>query len=121
MGPDDFPLPRHVGSADLPFGWERALLARINDGDGDALLELRCRWGEWICGRVYHVTRDWLAASLLTSGVFACLWRTPTDFDPGELRRSLVLLAEQRAHQWLASTADDIDPDAVHLRPVGTV
>jgi hypothetical protein len=109
MDPDNFPLPRHIGSADLPVGWDRLLLARISDGDGDALLELRWRWGEWICGRVYDVTRDWLAASLLTSGVFACLWRAPADFDSGGLRDSLVSLAEERAHEWMESTAADID------------
>lgn len=102
MRPDSFPLPRHVGSADLPFGWERLLLDRISNGDSDALLELRWRWGEWICGRIYRVTGDWLAASLLTSGVFVCLWRDPSDFDPAGLRHSLLCLAERRAHQWMA-------------------
>jgi hypothetical protein len=119
MGPDDFPLPRHVGSADLPSGWERLLLARISAGDGDALLELRWRWGEWICGRVYRVTCDWMAASLLTSGVFVRLWRDPADFDPGGLRHSLLSLAEQRAHQWMASTAEDIDMSGMQERPIG--
>ena len=106
MGPDDFPLPNHVGSGDLPQGWECLLLARISDGDGEALLELRWRWGEWICGRVYHVTNDWLAASLLTSGVFARLWRAPAAFDSGNLRHSLLSLAEQRAHQWTVSNQE---------------
>ena len=106
MRPDCFPLPRHVNSADLPAGWERQLLARISDGDSDALLDLRWRWGEWLCGRVYHITDDWMAASFLTAGVFMRLWRAPADFDSGRLRHSLLLLAEQRAYQWLASRAD---------------
>lgn len=109
MGPDDFPLPHHVGSGDLPDGWERLLLARISDGDGDALLELRWRWGEWLCGRVFRLTHDWLAASLLTSGVFARLWRAPADFDSGGLRQSLLSLAEQRARQWIVSNQEDFD------------
>ena len=115
MHPDCFPLPRHVSSADLPTGWERQLLARISDGDGDALLDLRWRWGEWICGRVCHITHDWMAASFLTAGVFMWLWRAPADFDSGRLRHSLLALAEQRAYQWLASSAA---PWPVH--PIGT-
>jgi len=115
MRPDSFPLPRHVGSADLPAGWDRLLLARISDGDSDALLDLRWRWGEWICGRVCHITHDWMAASFLTAGVFMRLWRAPADFDPCRLRHSLLVLAEHRAYQWLASSAD---ARAVH--PIGT-
>lgn len=107
MSLDHWSQPRHISSADPPAGWERSVLVRIGDGDADALLELRWRWGEWICARLYHITHDWLSASLLTVGVFMCLWHAPADFDPGELRHSLLSLAERRAHQWMASTAED--------------
>jgi hypothetical protein len=113
MSLDDWSQPRHISSTDPPVGCERSVLVRIGDGDGDALLELRWRWGEWICARLYHITHDWLSASLLTVGVFMCLWRNPVDFDPGGLRHSLLSLAERRARQWVASTAEDTDMPGV--------
>lgn len=85
------------------------VLARIGNGDSDALREVRWQWGEWICGRLHGITHDWMSASLLTAGVFVRLWRTPADFAPGGLRHSLLSLAEQRAYQWMASTAEDTE------------
>lgn len=79
-------------------------MARIADRDAGALLELRDRLGGVILDRARSVTGDRLVATLVTCGVLMRVWRCPADFTGGDLRTSLLSLAELRATQWLAST-----------------
>jgi hypothetical protein len=81
-------------------------VARIADRDSAAMLELRDRLGGVILDRVCGVTGDRFVAGLVTSGVLMRVWRRPGDFSGADLRLALLSLAEQRAHQWLATTAD---------------
>lgn len=81
-------------------------MARIADRDGTALLELRDRLGDSVFDRAFGITGDRLVAMLVTSGVLMMVWRCPAAFAGSELRVALPSLAEQRARQWLASTAD---------------
>lgn len=87
-------------------GEEGSLLARIADHDGAALLQLRDRLSGPIRDRAYSVTHDRLVATLITSGVLRMVWRCPAAFVGDDLRVALPSLAEHRARQWLASTAD---------------
>jgi hypothetical protein len=76
-------------------------VSRIADGDCDALLELRDRFGELIYDRVHHMTGDRLVATFVTSGVLMRVWRRPADFGARGLATALLSLAEQRAYRWL--------------------
>jgi len=81
-------------------------MARIGDGQSEALLELRQRLGARVFHRANGITDDVMAATLVTAGVFMRVWRRPADFDAGRLEASLLSLAERRAQQWLASATD---------------
>jgi hypothetical protein len=85
--------------------WERLLIGRISDGDGDALLELRDRIGDAVSARVQQITNDHLVAMFVTAGVFARLWSCPAEFDVRDPLAALLGLAEKRSYQWLASSA----------------
>lgn len=52
------------------------------------------------------MTNDHLVASLVTSGVLMRVWRCPAAFTGDGLQGALLSLAEQRARQWLATTAN---------------
>ncbi|HVV19776.1 MAG TPA: hypothetical protein VHF06_10090 [Pseudonocardiaceae bacterium] len=49
------------------------------------------------------VTGDPLVAGLVTCGVLTRVWRCPAEFTGNDLHGSILSVAEQRAHQWLAS------------------
>jgi len=121
VDPADPHLPRVIGPrvigpvAGHPVDWEQPLLARVVARDAGALFELRERLGGPVFDRVRDLTGDRLVASLVTSGVFTWLWRSPADFAGRDLRRSLLAMAASRARQWLASTAN---PDATRLAAV---
>jgi DNA-directed RNA polymerase specialized sigma24 family protein len=85
------------------MGWASSILARIDAGHSDALLELRRRLGVPVFHRAYGITGDAMAATLVVAGVFMLVWRRPRDFDVDDLEASLLSLADRRAHQWLAS------------------
>jgi hypothetical protein len=96
-------------------GWELPLVARIADGDGAALLELRDRLGESIFDRVLSVTDDRMVATFVTTGVLMRVWRCPAEFAVRDLTAALFALAEERALEWLAAATE---PPPVVLRMV---
>lgn len=67
------------------------------------MLELRDRLGMSILDSVRRVTGDPLVASLVTCGVLTRVWRCPAEFTGNDPRGTILSLAQQRAHQWLAS------------------
>lgn len=83
------------------IGWERPLLIRIQDGDCQALEELYEALGRMVYDSAHRITRESLAAELITAGVFIRLWRCPQEFTPGNLLRSLTRLADRRATSWI--------------------
>jgi hypothetical protein len=82
-----------------------ALLMRIRAGDRDALCELHETLGWLVYGKAHHITRERLAAELITAGVFALVWQSPHEFAPNELRHTLTQLAGRRAHDWVRTAS----------------
>lgn len=83
------------------IGWEHPLLVRIHAGDWKALLELYEEFGWMVYNRAHRITGERLAAELITVGVFTRLWRCPHEFPAENLQRSLKLLADRRATEWV--------------------
>lgn len=77
------------------------MLDRILAGDSEALLDLYGRVGWLVYSRARRITNERLVAELITVGVFTRVWRRPQDFSADRLQRSLQLLADQRATQWI--------------------
>ena len=103
LAPGFFPPPHAAPRLALApsIGWEQPLLVRIHDGDCLALEELYEALGRPVYDSAHRITRESLAAELITAGVFIRLWRCPQEFPPGNLLRTLTRLADRRATRWI--------------------
>jgi RNA polymerase sigma-70 factor (ECF subfamily) len=75
---------------------DAAAIARLADGDRDALRDLFERYGSLVHSVAYRVVRDHQLAEECTQDVFVTLWRRAGDFDAGRGRVAAWLLAIAR-------------------------
>jgi RNA polymerase sigma factor (sigma-70 family) len=75
------------------------LVARLCDGNGDALAEVYDRYASLVHGVARRVLGDEMSAEDVTQDVFAHLWRYPdrVDLERGNLRSYLGVMAHRRA------------------------
>ena len=79
--------------------WERAVRARLVDGDDAALGEVYDQYSSFVFGLAQRVIRDARAAEDVSQEVFLHVWEHPDAFDPGRgsLRTWLGTLTHRRA------------------------
>jgi RNA polymerase sigma-70 factor (ECF subfamily) len=80
------------------YGSEQALIARLQDGDAEALADLFDRYGDRIYNHCFRTTGDWTEAEDATSTVFLEVWR----------HRGRVRLHEDSALPWLYGVATNV-------------
>lgn len=93
------------------------LVARVANGDTNALAQLYDRYSQAIYSLCLRIVRDRPAAEELTQEVFVRLWRSAASFEPGKGRVSTwvlriahnLALNEIRRRQSRPAIAPDID------------
>lgn len=86
---------------------DAVLVARLEAGDGDALMEILERFGSLVYGVAGRVTANASSAEDVAQEVFVELWRRPDRFDPsrGSLRAYLAVQARRRAIDMIRTTS----------------
>src|SRR5262245_15410357 len=82
-----------------------SILARLVEGDGEALALLYDRYGTRLYSVALYVTNDQGSAEEITQDIFEWLWSNPLRYDMrrGRLEPWLVRIAHNRAIDWLRS------------------
>jgi RNA polymerase sigma-70 factor (ECF subfamily) len=83
--------------------WERAVRARLADGDDAALGEVYDQYSSFVFGLAQRVIGDARAAEDVSQDVFLHVWEHPDAFDPerGSLRTWLGTLTHRRAVDYV--------------------
>lgn len=92
-----------------PGGWEQAVVARVANGESDALTELVDQFGSAVFGVSLWVVGDEAGAAAVTEDVYRHVWNypeelldtEPTGVGADSLRGRLVTLAHRRALAWV--------------------
>jgi RNA polymerase sigma-70 factor (ECF subfamily) len=95
-------------------------VARVADGDKDALRELYDRYGRIVYGMAYRLTRDAQLAEEATQDTFVAVWRRAASFDPGRAKLStwLFVIARNRAIELIRARTRTPEPQE-SVEPVG--
>ena len=107
---------------------DAAVVARVADGDYDALRLLYDRYGRIVYGMTYRLTKDAQLAEEATQDTFVTLWRRAERYDPerAKLTTWLFVIARNRAielvraHTRAPEPREDVaptgeEPDAAEL------
>jgi RNA polymerase sigma-70 factor, ECF subfamily len=91
---------------------DAAAVARVADGDYEALRELYERYGRIVFGLTYRLTRDAQLAEEATQDTFSTLWRRASTYDPERAKVStwLFVIARNRAIELIRSRARVPEP-----------
>ena len=84
---------------------ENALLARLQDGDEEALIALHNRYANAVYAVAYRVLGERMAAEEVTQDTFMRLWEKASSYDPekGRFLTWLLTIARRRAIDVLRS------------------
>jgi RNA polymerase sigma-70 factor (ECF subfamily) len=95
-------------------------VARVADGDKDALRELYDRYGRIVYGMAYRLTRDAQLAEEATQDTFVAVWRRAASFDPGRAKLStwLFVIARNRAIELIRARTRTPEPQE-SVEPAG--
>jgi RNA polymerase sigma-70 factor, ECF subfamily len=101
-------------------------VARVADGDADALRELYDRYGRIVYGMTYRLTHDAQLAEEATQDTFVTLWRRAATYDPERARLTtwLFVIARNRAieliraHVRAPEPQDDVQPPGEEPDPL---
>lgn len=87
-------------------------VARVADGDTDALRELYDRYGRIVYGMTYRLTRDAQLAEEATQDTFVAVWRRAASFDPERAKLStwLFVIARNRAIELVRARSRAPEP-----------
>jgi RNA polymerase sigma-70 factor, ECF subfamily len=97
---------------------DSAAVARVADGDADALRQLYDRYGRIVYGMTYRLTKDAQLAEEATQDTFVTLWRRAGNYDPerAKLTTWLFVIARNRAIELVRARArrpephEDVEP-----------
>ena len=104
---------------------DATVVARVADGDTEALRLLYDRYGRIVYGMTYRLTRDSQLAEEATQDTFVAVWRRADSFDPGRAKLTtwLFVIARNRAielirartrapepHESVEPTGQEADP-----------
>jgi RNA polymerase sigma-70 factor (ECF subfamily) len=95
-------------------------VARVAEGDKDALRELYDRYGRIVYGMTYRLTRDVQLAEEATQDTFVAVWRRAASFDPGRAKLStwLFVIARNRAIELIRARTRVPEPQE-SVEPAG--
>jgi RNA polymerase sigma-70 factor, ECF subfamily len=104
---------------------DAAVVARIADGDTEALRELYERYGQLVYGMTYRLTNEGQLAEEATQDTFLALWRRADSFDPerAKLTTWLFVIARNRAIELIRSRGrrpepkEDVEPNDTEPDP----
>jgi RNA polymerase sigma-70 factor, ECF subfamily len=104
---------------------DAAAVARVADGDPEALRELYDRYGRIVYGMTYRLTHDAQLAEEATQDTFLAVWRRASTFDPdrAKLTTWLFVIARNRAIELIRSRArapepqEDVEPPGEESDP----
>src|SRR5215210_8230526 len=96
---------RQVREYDGRVEADAAAVARVADGDADALRQLYERYGRIVYGLTYRLTKDAQLAEEATQDTFVTLWRRAATYDPERAKVStwLFVIARNRAIELIRS------------------
>jgi RNA polymerase sigma-70 factor (ECF subfamily) len=99
---------------------DAAAVARVADGDADALRELYDRYGRIVYGMTYRVTKDAQLAEEATQDTFVTLWRRAGSYDPerAKLTTWLFVIARNRAIELVRARTRTPEPQQ-EVEPIG--
>jgi RNA polymerase sigma-70 factor, ECF subfamily len=99
---------------------DKAAVARVADGDADALRELYERYGRIVYGMTYRLTKDSQLAEEATQDTFVTLWRRAGSYDPerAKLTTWLFVIARNRAIELIRARTRAPEPQE-GLEPAG--
>jgi len=99
------PCERQIREYDGHVEADAAAVARVADGDYDALRELYERYGRIVYGLTYRLTREAQLAEEATQDTFSTLWRRAATYDPERAKVStwLFVIARNRAIELIRS------------------
>jgi len=91
---------------------DAAAVARVADGDADALRGLYARYGRIVYGLTYRLTRDAQLAEEATQDTFVTLWKRADAYDPQRAKVTtwLFVIARNRAIELVRSRARVPEP-----------
>ena len=97
---------------------DAAVVARVADGDTDALRQLYDRYGRIVYGMTYRLTKDAQLAEEATQDTFVTVWRRAGSYDPerAKLTTWLFVIARNRAIELVRARArrpephEDVEP-----------
>jgi RNA polymerase sigma-70 factor, ECF subfamily len=91
---------------------DAASVARVADGDAEALRDLYDRYGRIVYGLTYRLTRDAQLAEEATQDTFVTLWRRAATYDPQRAKVTtwLFVIARHRAIELVRSRARVPEP-----------
>jgi len=116
---------RQVREYDGRVEADAAAVARVADGDADALRQLYERYGRIVYGLTYRLTKDAQLAEEATQDTFVTLWRRAATYDRERAKVTtwLFVIARNRAIELVRSrmraaepqeavepTGEDVDP-----------
>jgi RNA polymerase sigma-70 factor, ECF subfamily len=96
---------RQIKEYDAHVEADAAAVARVADGDYEALRDLYVQYGRIVYGLTYRLTRDAQLAEEATQDTFATLWRRAGTYDPERAKVTtwLFVIARNRAIELLRS------------------
>src|SRR5215210_4856798 len=103
---------RQVREYDGRVEADAAAVARVADGDADALRQLYERYGRIVYGLTYRLTRDAQLAEEATQDTFVTLWKRAHTYDPQRAKVTtwLFVIARNRAIELVRSRARVPEP-----------
>jgi RNA polymerase sigma-70 factor, ECF subfamily len=108
---------------------DAAVVARVADGDADALRQLYDRYGRIVYGMTYRLTRDAQLAEEATQDTFVTVWRRAAGYDRDRAKVTtwLFVIARNRAIELLRSRTrapeprEDVEPPGAEADPLELV
>jgi RNA polymerase sigma-70 factor, ECF subfamily len=108
---------------------DAAAVARVADGDADALHELYARYGRIVYGLTYRLTRDAQLAEEATQDTFVTLWKRADTYDPQRAKVTtwLFVIARNRAIELVRSRArvpeprESVEPPGEEANPADLI
>ncbi len=96
---------------------ERRLIARLEEGDDEALKETISTYGGVVFGMAAAVVKDLDLAEEVAQDTFLALWTNPDSFDPdkGSLRTFLLRIARYKAIDRVRQQEARRDRDNAHI------
>ena len=91
---------------------DAAAVARVADGDYDALRDLYRRYGRIVYGLTYRLTKDAQLAEEATQDTFSTLWRRAGSYDPERAKVTtwLFVIARNSAIELIRSRTRHPEP-----------